>query len=129
MGIGRGFEVALNSAPQTIPFDLVEGVKVPTSSGKFTFGFVNAIINSGGSPLAISPGTVDYDNPGDGGEGVGGALTGNDWVATNAQLPSPVVALGTTFGAGLGSDYVFAPFGSTVVRTYSALEIGVLAAQ
>ena len=100
-GIGGGFEVAINSAPQAIPFELIEGVEVPTADGQFTFGYINALVNSGGVPVAISPGTVDYDNPGDGGRGVAGAGTTNDWVATDVGAqPSPVVALETTLVSG-----------------------------
>jgi len=130
-GIGKGFEVAMNSAPQAIPFDLIEGIEVPTADGKFTFGYINALVNSSGVPVAISPGTVDYDNPGDGGQGVAGAGTTNDWVATDvaATQPSPVVTLGTTFSVGTQTDYNFATYDSTVVRTYSALATGILATQ
>jgi hypothetical protein len=79
-GIGKDFEVKLDSAAQTIPFDMIEGTKV-SNNGNFTFGFITAIVNSGGTPLLTSLGAVDMDAPGDGGEGVSGAGTTNDWAA------------------------------------------------
>jgi len=122
VGIGTGFEVALNSVPHTIPFAVIEGIRAPTN-GNFTFGFVNALVNSSGTPVTTSQGVVDFDVPADGGEGVGGAGTANAWAVTNSYSPSPVVALGTTFGAsGSGADYTF--YGS--YRTYSALASGVV---
>jgi hypothetical protein len=121
VGIGKGYEVALNSAPHAIHFEVIKGIAVPTSSN-FTFGFVNAIVNSSGAQLASSPGCVDMDNPADSGEGLGGTGTTNDWSVTNVR-PFPIVALGTTFGApGSNEDYTF--WGS--YRTYSARAIGVL---
>src|SRR5579871_1865318 len=39
VGIGKGFEVKLNSAPQAIPFEIIEGLKVPTNRN-FTFGYI-----------------------------------------------------------------------------------------
>ena len=75
VGIGRGFEVKLDSTPQTIPFDGIEGTKVPTS-GNFTFGFITAIVNSRGVAVLTSQGVVAFDGTyADGGEGVGGAGT------------------------------------------------------
>jgi len=124
VGIGKGFEVALNSAARAIPFEVIEGLKVPTNAN-FTFGFVNAIVNSSGAQLAASAGTVDMDNPADAGEGAGGTGTTNDWSVTNIG-PNPIVALGTTFGApGSNADYAF--WGS--YRTYSARAIGAIPAQ
>ena len=126
VGIGKGFEVPLNSAPQAIPFDVIAGTKVPTS-GNFAFGFVNALVDSSGAPILTSQGVVDFDTPSDAGQGVGGPSTTNDWAVTNSYSPSPVVALGTTFGApGANADYTFF-FPS--YRTYSAQAIGALATQ
>ena len=67
---------------------LVEGLKVPTGAN-FTFGFVNALVDSTGTPVLTSQGAVDFYNPSDGGQGVGGASTTNDWVVTNSYSPSP----------------------------------------
>src|ERR1039458_4381408 len=39
VGIGQGFEVQLSSIPQEIPFEVIEGTKVPTHAN-FTFGFI-----------------------------------------------------------------------------------------
>jgi len=123
VGIGKGFEVALNSASQTIPFEVIEGLKVP-ANGHFTFGFVNAIVNLSGVPVTTSEGAVDFDEPADSGAGVGGTGTTNDWAVSNTYSPSPVVALGTTFSVS-GADYDF----FLASRTYSARAIGALPAQ
>lgn len=122
VGIGNGFPVALSSVLQTIPFDIIEGIKVPTG-GNFTFGYINALVDSNGIPVETSPGTVDMDNPADTGEGLGGAGTTNDWIATaNLATPHPVVTLGTTFGAGPTADFpIVNPY-----RTYSAQAYGVV---
>jgi hypothetical protein len=105
---------------------VIEGTKVSTKR-RFTFGFINAMVNSSGVPVETSPGAVDMDNPADGGDGVGGAGTTNDWEATaNWATPNPVVAPGTTFGAsGSGADYIF--FES--YRTYSAQATGIVVTQ
>jgi len=129
-GIGKGFEVELNSAPQKIPFDVVEGTKVPTGEN-FTFGFINALLDSSGTPVLTSPGAVDYDNPTDGGQGVGGTGTTNDWTATSLGPPYPVAALGATFAApAANAEYSFTFLTpDSPYRTYSAQAIGALAAQ
>ncbi|MGA3042469.1 MAG: hypothetical protein ABSF54_16930 [Bryobacteraceae bacterium] len=126
VGIGEGFDVALNSLAQSIPFNKVEGTSVATGPN-FTFGFINALVDSNGAPTATSLGAVDMVSPANGGEGVGGARTTNDWAASDSQSPTPVVALGTTFGApGANTDYIFfAP----PYRTYSARAIGAVPAQ
>ena len=126
VGIGKSFAVQLSSAPQAIPFYVVEGTKVPTS-GNFTFGFTTAVVNSSGVTVATSRGVVDYDTPSDGGQGVGGTLTTNDWAWTIGEPgPPPAVALGTTFGmSGANADYALGlPY-----RTYSAQAIGAIATQ
>jgi hypothetical protein len=122
VGIGKGFEVGLNAAPRSIPFDVVEGIRVPRN-GNFTFGFVNALVDSSGAPVLTSQGVADFDVPADGGPGVGGPITTNNWAVSNSYSPSPVVALGTTFGApGAPVDYNFLlPY-----RTYSAQASGVI---
>jgi hypothetical protein len=123
VGIGRGFEVKLSSVPQAIPFDIIEGTKVPTSNN-FTFGFITAIVNLSGVPVATSQGVVDFDGTyPDGGPGVGGAGTTNDWVWTVGG-PPPVVALGTTFGL-VNADYTL----GIHYRTYSARAIGAVVTQ
>jgi hypothetical protein len=123
VGIGRGFTVDLNSAPGTILFDVVEGIKVPTN-GLFTFGYVNAFVDANGNQRLRSPGTVDMDESLDGGEGVGGAGTTNAWATTAQGPPFPTVGLGTTFGVyGSGADFGF----FTTSRTYSAVAVGIVA--
>jgi hypothetical protein len=122
VGIGKGFPVNLSSAPQEIPFELVAGSKV-ASGANFNFGFVMGIVNSSGVQVENGQGVVDFDGEyPDGGQGVGGVGTTNDWLY--AQLASPNVALGTTFGLA-NADYTMGlPY-----RTYSAQAIGVLPAQ
>jgi hypothetical protein len=120
IGIGKWSAVELNADPQTILFDIVEGVKVPPNAD-CTFGFINAVVNSSGTQLANSPGTVDMDESTDAGEGVGGAGTTNSWAAT-AQAPF-AIPLGTSFGvSGSGADYSF--YDDT--RTYSAQAAGIV---
>lgn len=128
-GVGRGFEVELNSAPHKIPFDVTVGTKVPTS-GNFAFGYINALVNSSGAPVEVSPGSVDFDVPADTGQGVGGAATTNDWAATaNLATPNPTAAIGTTYGYGGPVDFTFVPPSVTPSRTYSAQAIGAISVQ
>jgi hypothetical protein len=130
VGIGKGFEVKqMSSAPQAIPFDVIEGTNLPTS-GNFTFGFTTSAVNSSGVPVAASPGVVDYDTRTDGGQGVGGPLTTNDWAWTLGEPgPPPAVTLGTTF-AVYGADYALnSPPAQQYYRTYSAQAIGAVPAQ
>jgi len=123
VGIGKGYEVSLNAAPQTIPFTIVEGVTV-TPNGNFTFGFINALVTSDGNPTAVSEGAVEYNSPNVGGEGLGGAGTTNEWVASSSQDTD--VALGTTFGVS-GSNAANTLF--TGYRTYSAFAVGAIVSQ
>ena len=76
-GIGDGFQVALHSAPQRLPFDIIEGTKF-TTNGHDTFSFINALVGSSGTPTETSMGAVEFDNPADGGQGQGGPATTND---------------------------------------------------
>jgi hypothetical protein len=125
-GIAKGFQVNLNAVPQTIPFDVIAGTKV-TPNGKFTFGFINALVDSSGTPAATSLGTIDFGYPADSGQGVGGPRSTNNWAASNECSLTPVAALGTTFSLpGANADYVLVvpPY-----RTYSAQAIGAVAAQ
>jgi len=120
VGIGQGFKVNLNAAAQSVPVHIIEGIKVPPA-GNFTFGFVNSILNLSGIPLLTSEGVVDFDGTyPDGGQGVGGAGTTNDWLWTAESTP-PIVALGKTFALSGGTaDYTLGlPY-----RTYSAHVIG-----
>jgi hypothetical protein len=125
-GIGRSFTVNISSAPQTLPFEILEGTTV-TPSGNYTFGFANALVNSSGQQIVGSAGAVDMDNPADSGAGVGGPGTTNHWSVTNVGDPpaqGPPSALGTSFGApGSGADWTF--YGS--FRTYSMQAFGVIA--
>lgn len=122
--IGQGFLVGQDLNEEEITFSMIEG-RQGTPNADYTFGYVNALVDSNGNPTITSPGTVDMDNPADGGSGVGGPRTTNDWAVTNVS-PTPVVALGTTFGASASNpNYVF--WGS--VRTYSAQAQGKILAQ
>jgi hypothetical protein len=134
VGIGKGFEVQLGSAPQAIPFDVIEGIEAPTS-GNFTFGWVTALVDSSGVQVVSSQGVVDFDTPSDPGHGSGGQLTTNDWAFDVGGQGNPVVALGTTFSV-YGGDYVdyvlnYPPATQSAqsYRTYSAQAIGVVPAQ
>ena len=119
VGIGKGFAVSQSASPQAIPFEVVEGTKVPTGAN-FTFGFIMAGVNSSGVPVLTGQGVVDFDTPSDTGDGVGGAGTTNDWVFGPSE---PSVALGTTFGLA-NADYTLGlPY-----RTYSATAIGAVPA-
>jgi hypothetical protein len=116
VAIGKSFKVQVGSARQRLPFEVVEGTKT-IANAQSTFGFINASVNSSGVPVETSPGTVDMNDPANTGTGTGGPGTTNDWAATSTT-PSPVVTLGTTFGApGATADVTFfwPPF-----RTYSA---------
>lgn len=101
-----------------------------TTSGLFTFGFIEGAVNSAGVQSSSSTGGVDLNNPcclgGDAGAGVSGAGN-NDWVF----LPTPgsgiaTVGLGTTFfipGGGRSGNFQLntsANGGFQSDRTYSA---------
>ena len=121
-GIGTGVQVSRSSASQTIPFGIVEGRRI-TDNASYTFGFINAIVNVSGAPVLTSPGVVDYVSPANDHHGVGGPETTNSWGATETGL-TPIVALGTTFGAA-GTEYPF----TLPYRTYSAFALGFVTGQ
>ena len=116
IGIGKGYEVQQELNPQSIPFTIIDGVKIPTNA-RCTFGYVNALVDANGVPTLTSPGTVDFDYSVDPGQGIGGPATSNDWGVTN--YATVVVTLGTTFGAA-AANYPFIQ-----LRTYSAFMDGV----
>jgi hypothetical protein len=123
--VGQGFSVAISSSPQTIPFNIVEGVTT-TPNVEFTFGYVNALVNASGQEVMSSSGTVDMDYPADSGPGVGGPGTLNTWGATGA--PQPItVAIGTTIGGYSGTDFAWVNY--YPVRTYSAQAQGTVSTQ
>jgi hypothetical protein len=121
--IGHGFPVSINSSPQTIPFAIAYGDTVTTNFA-YTFGYVNAIVNSAGQEALMSSGTVEMDYPEDSGAGVGGAKTLNNWMATGDG--GITVALGTTFGTS-GADFPWVNYFPE--RTYSALAEGIVPTQ
>ena len=118
--IGLGFPVSINSSPQTIPFLIAEGDTVTTNPA-YTFGYVNAIVNAAGQEGLMSSGTVEMDYPEDGGAGVGGPKTLNNWMATGEG--GITLALGTTFGTS-GADFPWVIFFPE--RTYSAQAEGIV---
>ncbi len=125
-GIAKGFQVNLNALPQAIPFDVIAGATM-TPNGRYTFGFINALVDSSGTPTATSLGTVDFGYPAESGPGIGGPQSTNNWAASNECSLTPVAALGTTFSLpGANADYVLVvpPY-----RTYSARAIGAVPAQ
>jgi hypothetical protein len=125
VAIGQSFQVALNSSPQTIPFTVLEGIKVIPGSN-YTFGYVNALVNAIGEEVAMSSGTVDFDLTADSGYGVGGSKTSNLWGATGEGGID--VALGTTFGGFGGTDFSWVD-NISPIRTYSAQAYGVVGTQ
>jgi hypothetical protein len=122
-GIGKGYEVSIDPAPQTIPFSIIEGHKI-TPDGTYTFGYINALVDPDGLPTVTSQGAVEFDSPAVSGDGAGGAGTTNDWAASTSQDTN--VALGTTFGVS-GSNA--ADNLLSVDRTYSAFAVGIVVAQ
>lgn len=126
-GFGAGQTVTSSAAVQSFTFNLQQGIGT-TSSGLFTFGFINALVDSNGNRTLSSAGTVSMSETVTPGPGIGGPLTNNDWVFT-ATLPSLTVALGTSFGkpGTTGATYPLDPnegFENTD-RTYSATLTGV----
>jgi hypothetical protein len=124
-GIGQSFQVSgISPLPQTIPFKILEGVKI-TPNANYTFGFVNAMVDANGVQTASSAGVIDHDYPADSGAGVGGATTTNDWMVTFVNF-EPKVGLGATFGlSGSEASYDF----YEAFRTYSALAYGLVSSQ
>jgi len=113
--IGQGFAVTVTSSRQSIPFNIVEDVKV-TPNLDYTFGYVNALVNASGQEVETSRGTVDMAYPADSGRGVGPNSL-NLWAATQANTVA--VPLGAIIGGGLsGTDVPWVEFYPR--RTYSA---------
>lgn len=120
-GVGTGRTVASVSAPQSFDFGLQFGIDTTTNSN-FTFGFIQALVNSSGSPTFSSLGSVDWTNGVSPGQGVGGPGTTNRFVFT-PSLSGLNVALGRTFGLpGTTADFILNNpnlGGFEVDRTYS----------
>lgn len=126
-GIGAGETVTSTGVPESFNFNLQQGIGT-TSSGLFTFGFINALVDSNGNRTATSAGTVSVSETVTPGPGIGGPSTNNDWVFTET-LPSLTVGLGVSFGrpGTTGATYPLNAgegFESTD-RTYSATLTGV----
>lgn len=103
-GIGYGRRVASDSKTQIFNFGLLHGTDV-TTNDKFTFGFINALVDSDGRPTYRSAGTVDYSRTYGSTPGLGGYTTTNDWMLTQNFLDLST-APGTTYGV-VGTDARF----------------------
>jgi hypothetical protein len=115
VGIGTGHTVSVGSS-YSFDFGLTSGTSV-TTNGNYTFGLINALVGANGTPTVISTGTVDWDDPADGGQGVGGAGTTNAWLFTPTDGIT-TVALGTTFSTT--GNPATTPYLLDSGRTYSA---------
>jgi hypothetical protein len=119
VGIGTGHTVSVGSS-YSFDFGLTSGTSV-TTNGNYTFGFINALVGANGTPTVVSTGTVDWDDPADGGQGVGGAGTTNDWLFTPTD-GNITVALGTIYSTT--GNPAANPFLVDSDRTYSATSTG-----
>jgi len=115
VGIGTGHTVSVGSS-YSFDFGLTSGTSV-TTNGNYTFGLINALVGATGSLITTSTGTVDWDSPADGGQGVGGAGTTNAWLFTPTDGIT-TVALGTTFSTT--GNPATTPYLLDSGRTYSA---------
>jgi len=95
-GVGAGQTVTSSGLSQSFSFNLQGGIDTTTASD-FTFGFINALVDSNGNQTSSSAGAVTFNDVMSPGQGVGGAGTTNRWVFT-MTLSGLNVALGTTFG-------------------------------
>lgn len=115
VGIGTGHTVSVGSN-YSFDFGLTSGTSV-TTNGDYTFGFINAMVNANGTLAVSSTGTVDWDDPADGGQGVGGAGTTNNWLFAPTDGIA-TIALGTVFST-TGNPAAI-PYLVESGRTYSA---------
>lgn len=123
-GLGTSQTVSGIVAPQSFDFGLKLGTDV-TTNDRFTFGFINALLDDTGEIVAKSKGAVDqtFDLGIVPGEGVGGAGSTNRWVFT-PTVQDLNVRLGTSFGIPFSpadfalNDPTVNP--GNVDRTYSA---------
>ncbi len=125
VGIGTSDSFSTNGL-QTFAFGLQNGSANVTSTN-FTFGFIEAQVNSAGTQTISSTGGVDLSNPLDGGTDVTGDISStNDWIFTPTPGSGGVnVAVGQTFNIPGVAAGVF-PLNSSTKggfnqdRTYSA---------
>ena len=96
-GIGDSFDIT-TTGPQSIPFNLLAGSAV-ASNGSYTFGFINASVNSSGAQTASTAGVVAYDSSVDSGAGVGGGTSTNGWEYT-PNVSGLAVGINATYGTG-----------------------------
>jgi hypothetical protein len=95
-GVGTGDMVSPSAIAQSFAFGLQYGTAT-TTNGNYTFGFINAFVNTLGQQTSSTAGVVDFNTPVVAGSGVGGAGTTNDWVFT-PTVSNINIALGATFG-------------------------------
>jgi hypothetical protein len=95
-GVGTGDLVSASALTQSFAFGLQYGTAT-AATGNYTFGFINAFVNTIGVQTSSSAGVVAFNTPVVGGTGVAGAGTTNDWVFT-PTLSNISIPLGTTFG-------------------------------
>jgi hypothetical protein len=123
VGIGTQEQnVTASGSVQSFAFGLLAGGTATATSGTdYTFGFVEGLADSSGNVTGATSGAVGHNSPVDGGFGVSGAGSTNDWVFTPSTFTSGNVGLGTTFGAN-GTNPLNNPAagGFNVDRTYSA---------
>ncbi len=121
-GVGENVSPVVSGSVQSAAFTLAYGTDV-TTNGNFTFGWINAQVDSSGNQAANSAGTVDWNEFADGLPGVGGPGTTDTWFFTPTDSGINV-ALGTTFYTpGNSGNFnlnnpAFGGFNSD--RTYSA---------
>jgi len=122
VGIGSSEIVSYSGSVQSFAFGLTAGTATAAGSNYF-FGFVEGLASSTGALTATSNGSIGHNSPIDGGTGVSGGSSTNDWVFTPSNLSDvgTPVALGATFGAN-GTTSLNNPGlgGFNVDRTYSA---------
>lgn len=94
-GVGTGRTVTGSDDVQQFDFALQYGTDV-TANDKFTFGFINALVDGSGQRTGSSTGTAEF-NLYPQGSGVGGAATTNRWIFTPSRSGLNA-ALGATYG-------------------------------
>jgi len=117
VAIGAPESVSGGGGVQSFSFGLQAGTNVAGTN--FTFGFVTGLADSTGTLSGTSAGSIKFNSTVDGGTGVSGGSSTNDWVFT-PTLSGIDVAVGTTFGANstFGLNSGVGSFQTD--RTYSA---------
>jgi hypothetical protein len=114
--IGTSMSVSGTGAAQgPVAFGLQSGSL--TTGSNWTFGFVNGIVNSGGAVTGTSGGDVAF-NALQGGAGVSGGSSNNDWVFTPTVSGITQLTVGSTTFGGNGTSLNSSV--DAADRTYSA---------